>query len=549
MNLKKNAIVVSLASALLFGCGGGSDDGSASPWTLPAEAPQIAAAAAGETRSSKDIAPGLTQYTLTIGTPDIADAFEVNAGFVRDRADAQPLTDALTAGGYASKFVQTSDGTTGFAVRIDKRYASSTEADAVATAVRALPLPVSTAKLAVGVGRVYTAEDGTDTSGPFRINLLAIRPSFTGSIRAALATDVVPARETTTALAGRKGALAAINGGFFVIGRNNGTDGDLAGLSVINGRLVSEGVDGRPALFLEKVGGVNTARIERKVSTSITLSVNGGAVKQIDGINRRPGLNTNCGNPFDQESSIAAHDVVCTDPNEIVVYTSDFGPAASGDVTNAVEVVVNAQGRVAAVSSLVAQAPAGAAIPPGGQVLHGIGNGAAWLNANAAVGATIVVATRLVNGTGVEIVLKPGIDAVNGGPTLLVGEGERVDADHASEGWGNANIPGIPFSMGNGNRANFFNGWYLRRNPRTAVGITADGTILMLVADGRAPRFSAGLSIKETALVLKHFGAASAINLDGGGSSMMVVDGKPQTLPSDINNAERPDGDAILIFK
>ena len=30
---------------------------------------------------------------------------------------------------------------------------------------------------------------------------------------------------------------------------------------------------------------------------------------------------------------------------------------------------------------------------------------------------------------------------------------------------------------------------------------------------------------------------------------MMVVDGKPQTLPSDANNVERPDGDAMLIFK
>ena len=58
-----------------------------------------------------------------------------------------------------------------------------------------------------------------------------------------------------------------------------------------------------------------------------------------------------------------------------------------------------------------------------------------------------------------------------------------------------------------------------------------------------------GLGAYVSALVLKHFGAASAINLDGGGSSMMVVDGKPQTLPSDTNNAERPDGDAILIFK
>ena len=60
--------------------------------------------------------------------------------------------------------------------------------------------------------------------------------------------------------------------------------------------------------------------------------------------------------------------------------------------------------------------------------------------------------------------------------------------------------------------------------------------------------YSAGLSISETSLVLKHFGAVSAINLDGGGSSMMVVGGVQQTRPSDAGNIERADGDALLIF-
>lgn len=518
----RRALAAAASASLLWACSNGSDGPSVPAWSLSTATPPLAASARPDERSSVEVAPGITQHTLTIGPPSASDGFEVNVGFVRSQADAR----------------------TGYAVRIDARYATAAQADATAAAVRALALPSATQSLAVGVGRVYTAEDGTDSSGPYRINLLAIRPSFAGTIQAALGTDVVPGRETTTALAARKGALAAINGGYFVVGRANGTEGDLAGLSVIDGRLVSEGIEGRPALFLEKANGVNTARIERKLSTAITVATSGHAPRRIDGINRKPGLTTNCGNLNDKETSIAVHDVVCTDANEIVVYTNDFGPATSTDVPgDAVEAVIDAQGVVTAVHPT-----AGNPIAPGGRVLQGIGDGAKWLSATLRPGQSVAVTHRLLNAEGNEIALRPGLYAVNGGPTLLV-NGAEVDADHAAEGWGNADVPGVPFTYANGNRANFFNGFYLRRNPRTAVGIAADGTILMLVSDGRAPRYSVGLSIRETALVLKHFGAVSAINLDGGGSSMMVVNGKPQTLPSDANNVERPDGDGILIFK
>lgn len=540
----RRALAAAAGASLLWACSNGSDGPSVPAWSLPAATPPLAASARPDERSSVEVAPGITQHTLTIGTPSASDGFEVNVGFVRSQADADPLFSALRVGGLSTKFVQSADARTGYMVRIDARYATAAQADAAVAAVRALALPPSTQSLAVGVGRVYTAEDGTDTSGPYRIDLLAIRPSFGGTIQAALGTDVVPGRETTTALAARKGALAAINGGYFAVGSANGTEGDLAGLSVIDGRLVSEGVEGRPALFLERINGVNTARIERKLSTLLTVTAAGQAPRRIDGINRKPGLNTNCGNPTDRETSIAVHDVVCTDANEIVVYTSDFGPTTSTDVPrDVVEAVIDAQGIVTAVSAV-----AGSPIAPGGRVLQGIGEGARWLSATLRPGQAVSVTPRLITAEGSEIALRPGLYGVNGGPTLLV-HGAEVDADHAAEGWGNADVAGVPFTYANGNRANFFNGFYLRRNPRTAVGVAADGTILMLVSDGRAPQYSVGLSVPETARVLKHFGAVSAINLDGGGSSMMVVSGKPQTLPSDANNVERPDGDGILIFK
>jgi hypothetical protein len=434
---------------------------------------------------------------------------------------------------------------TGYAIRLDQRYQNQGDADNAVNTVKALAtLPPSTAALAVGPGRVHTSEDGTPASGPYRINLLAVRPTFSGLLKSALGTDVVPGRETTSSLAKRSGALAAINGGFFVTGQANGTEGALAGLSVIDGRLVNESVNGRPALFLQKqADGKVKPRIERKVITTITVSVNGGAPKQIGGTNRRPGVTTNCGHAFSVETTMPLHDAVCSNPDDIIVYTNDFGATTSTETNSpAVEAVIDANGVVTAINNV-----AGSAIPPGGQVLQGIGKGAQWLSANVPSGAKVNIERKLTNGSNQPIMLVPGMWAVNGGPTLLV-DGSEVAAEHAAEGWGNTDVQGYGYTLPNGDRANFYIGWYLRRNPRTAVGVAADGTILMMVADGRAPGYSVGLSIPETALVMKHFGAVSAMNLDGGGSSMMVADQKPLTLPSDSGHVECADGDGILLL-
>ena len=84
------------------------------------------------------------------------------------------------------------------------------------------------------------------------------------------------------------------------------------------------------------------------------------------------------------------------------------------------------------------------------------------------------------------------------------------------------------------------------RAPRTGAGITADGTVLLMVVDGRS-QYSAGMTLKEFARYLKRFGAVSAVNFDGGGSSEMVLDGKIMNRPSD--GSERPVGVGLGIFR
>jgi len=70
------------------------------------------------------------------------------------------------------------------------------------------------------------------------------------------------------------------------------------------------------------------------------------------------------------------------------------------------------------------------------------------------------------------------------------------------------------------------------RVPRTAVGVKEDGTVLFLVADGRQKGFSDGLTGKELGQKLLELGVKDAVNLDGGASSEMIVEGKIVNSPS-----------------
>lgn len=74
------------------------------------------------------------------------------------------------------------------------------------------------------------------------------------------------------------------------------------------------------------------------------------------------------------------------------------------------------------------------------------------------------------------------------------------------------------------------------RHPRTAVCLTQDKHLLLVTADGRNAE-AQGLSLPELTFVLRQFGCERAVNLDGGGSTTMYIDGQPDhgvvNMPSD----------------
>ncbi|MDR5709838.1 MAG: phosphodiester glycosidase family protein [Armatimonadota bacterium] len=86
-----------------------------------------------------------------------------------------------------------------------------------------------------------------------------------------------------------------------------------------------------------------------------------------------------------------------------------------------------------------------------------------------------------------------------------------------------------------------------RRHPRTAVGVDPDGTVILLVVDGRAPEHGLGMTIPELAAEMRRLGAVEALNLDGGGSTTLAVHGRVLNRPSD-EAGERPVSDALLVL-
>lgn len=71
------------------------------------------------------------------------------------------------------------------------------------------------------------------------------------------------------------------------------------------------------------------------------------------------------------------------------------------------------------------------------------------------------------------------------------------------------------------------------KHPRTAIGYTADRKVILLVIEGRFPGIAEGATLTELAVILKDLGCVEGLNLDGGGSSCLLVNGKETIRPSD----------------
>jgi exopolysaccharide biosynthesis protein len=341
----------------------------------------------------------------------------------------------------------------------------------------------------VQITRGYKSEK--EATGPWLINILRIDLTK-ARLRMVHAMDEAVGLETVSSLASRYGALAAVNSGYF---RTTGTyRGDSVGIEVLNRKLLSESNNARAAAgIIERAGTQELIFGHIKFTGQIIV---GQANHDIDGLNRPRG------------------------DNELIIFTPEFHRTTLTD-PNGLELIVRG-GRIVEWRDLKGSGT----IPADGYVISVAGTARQW------------ALEKLHAGTRVKLDLdwspteteqtdswKQAANIVGGGPQLI--RNGRVEITNAAE----KILPSFVSDF----------------HPRTAIAKLKSGQILLVAVDGRQPGVSAGMSLTMLADLLIEFGAVEAINLDGGGSTTMVIRNKLVNKPSDATG-ERPVSDAILIF-
>ncbi len=159
-------------------------------------------------------------------------------------------------------------------------------------------------------------------------------------------------------------------------------------------------------------------------------------------------------------------------------------------------------------------------IPTNGLILSGHGSASNFLNQHIFLGDTVNILLTLLPNEG-------ELRQLVGGTPRIIRNGTK-SVEYAQEGIGSA--------------------FASDRHPRTAIGISADSSkSYFFVVDGRQTGYSVGMSLYELADYMLQWGVYQGINLDGGGSSTMIVRGNVVNSPSDPTG-ERSVSNAMLLI-
>jgi exopolysaccharide biosynthesis protein len=447
---------------------------------LAAAIPSAAATECLSGQGCTQIAPGLVHRTITRGRDASTAGFRLVLGTFERQSEADALLARLEKEGVPA--LPESDGTV-YRV-VSPVLPAEGQAEELARDLASRGLVASPI-----IERVSGSITGT--AGPWRIHVLEADPELVEA-RIAHAFDAAIGLETTAELASRRGALAAVNGGYF---RMQGLlAGDSQGVLMLDGALLSEPDRGRAAVgFYEQDG--RTRSVFGRLGFVGSLHLADGSRIALDGINRPRG------------------------DEELVLFTPEMHRTTLTPPGGAEVVLEN--GVIGEIRSPGGSTP----IPCGARVLS--------------IGAERVaeVLGRLRSGDHVQV--ETGLRSLLPDP-----EGEWTEARFI--------VGGGPLLLHDGQRLeepateSISQSFFLARHPRTAVGARADGTLVLVTVDGRRPSESVGMSIPELTDLMLELGCRHAINLDGGGSTTMVVSGELVNHPS--GSAPRRNADAVLVF-
>ncbi len=342
----------------------------------------------------------------------------------------------------------------------------------------------------IQITRGYKSEK--EATGPWFINMLRIDLSQ-ARLRLVHALDEAVGLETVSSMAARYGALAAVNSGYF---RTTGTyRGDSVGIEVLDGKILSESNNARAAVgLIDRRGSQELFFAHLKFDGMVIAGLN--VNHAIDGLNRPRA------------------------DNELIVFTPEFHRTTLSE-PNGLEIIVR-RDRVVDLRDLKGSST----IPADGFVISTSGSARDWALKNLRRGTRVRIDLSL---SPVEpdqaASLKQATSIIGGGPQLI--KNGRIEITNAAEKI-------LPSFVSDG-------------HPRTAIAKLKSGQILLVTVDGRQPGESIGMSLTMLADLLIEFGAVEAINLDGGGSTTMVIRNKLVNKPSDASG-ERPVSDAILLY-
>ena len=301
-------------------------------------------------------------------------------------------------------------------------------------------------------------------------NILAVSPEAV-DIRPYRALNAGIGTETLVSLARRHKALAAINGGFFeMVGTFRG---ESVGALKIDGEWVSEPEQGRAVIGFRRVDGKIEAYIDR-IALRQKLVLPSGETLPIDGMNRNRGR------------------------NELVLYHPHFH-IVTLTMPDGVEAVVR-NGEVVGVH----EGQGSLRIPADGYVLSASGKKRGELLSHIAEGDSVQIRETIIpERVGDSNLWASFVHIVGGGPLLLQNGIVSSTQAYEREGFDRA----------------FHSFWH----PRTAVGKKADGTLLFVTITAAEAGVRRGVMLTRLAELFLEWGATDALNLDGGNSSMLVI--------------------------
>ena len=342
------------------------------------------------------------------------------------------------------------------------------------------------------VVRQSKSADGKDE--PVVINLLRLDLTKV-RLDVVHALDAAIGLEKTSSIAARHGAVAAINAGFFRIDQSI-WEGDDVGLLKINGKILGES-NGRTSLVINN-GKKITQVFFDKINLSLEL----------------------CSNSHEFRAKASGVDRERKD-DDLILYTPEFHFTT---LTNGNGLEIIAENGVI---KQILEDKGSSQIPKNGFVISATGNSRKLLK-SLKVGNTLSpcfplnVSSDSYPSNNLKITRAE--DIVSGVPQLI--KNGKIDIDWQEEKSSKSFVE--------------------THHPRTAVAKLKDGKFLFVTVDGRSEE-SGGMSLYGLADFLLEQGATDALNLDGGGSSTMFLDGKVVNHPSD-KEGERKIGDALLVF-